>query len=299
MVRSKYHLQGRICRRTVIFGAAAFLLQGLTARAASTDAPRVAAIDWAAAETLIAVGITPIAIADLAGFRASFAHLPDTAGTIDLGSTWEPNFELLDRLKPDLIYLPSWSSLSRAQLDQIATVRLCDIHGNGGDPIDKARSFGESVLNELTTMSEPSAIRQLEARLQRITGQTSPQPVFLLNLRSTSRFVNVYAAGSLPDSALMHVGLQNAWQGPVNGFGFASIGAEKLLQSPDASIVILNQNDRTTEMLSRLERNIFWASMPAVRAGRIHVSPPISVFGGLLSATTFAEWLADTFDKAT
>jgi ABC-type Fe3+-hydroxamate transport system substrate-binding protein len=292
-------LSGRnLHRRAVLLGAAAFALRGLPAGAAFSAQPRLAAIDWAAAETLIAIGITPVAIADLGGFRASFSHLPEMNGTVDLGSTWEPNLELLDRLKPDAIYLPAWSSLSLAQLSDIAPVRLCDIHGTGGDPTERALRFAESLLVDFPSPSGEATIRQLDERLAQLAGKAKPQPVFLLNLRSSNRFVNVYAGGSLPGSALMHVGLQNAWQGPVNGFGFASIGTEKLLQASDVSIVILNQNDRTAEMLARLNDSIFWSAIPAVRAGKIHVSPPVSVFGGLVSATTFAEWLAVTFDKA-
>ncbi|ATN36715.1 hypothetical protein ACO34A_23290 (plasmid) [Rhizobium sp. ACO-34A] len=290
--------ESRIHRRTVIFGAAAFALQGRSVGAASRAIPRIAAIDWAAAETLVAIGIMPVAIADLEGFRASFSHLPAMDETIDLGSTWEPNLELLDRLKPDAIYLPSWSGLSRPQLEQIAPVLLCDIHGRGGDPIYSAKQFAKSVLVDFPGNSGENAIQQLEKRLARLRGAARRQPVFLLNLRSSNRFVNVYAAGSLPDSALTHVGLQNAWQEPVNGFGFASIGAEKLVQASDASIVILNQNDRTAEMLARLNDNIIWTAIPAVRASRIHISPPVSVFGGLVSAASFSEWLAATFDKA-
>jgi iron complex transport system substrate-binding protein len=293
-------LASSIRRRIAIVGAAAFALHGFSARAASTAGPRIAAIDWAAAETLIAVGITPIAIADLAGFRASFSHLPQMDHTVDLGSTWEPNYELLDRLKPDLIYLPSWSSLSRPQLEQIAPVRLCDIHGGGDDPMEKALRFADSVLADFPDISSAGALERLKGRWQQLVDKTTNDPpFFLLNLRSTNRFVNVYATGSLPGSALVHVGFQNAWQGPVNGFGFTSIGAERLLQAPEAAIVILNQNNRTAEMLSRLDRNVFWTSIPAVRNGKVRVSPPVSVFGGILSGVNFAEWLTDTFHKAT
>jgi iron complex transport system substrate-binding protein len=146
--------------------------------------------------------------------------------------------------------------------------------------------------------AEKNVIQKLSERLARVKATVKSEPVFLLNLRSTNRFVNVYAAGSLPGSALMHVGLENASQETVNGFGFASIGVERLLQVPNASIVILNQNARTAEMLSRLDDNIFWRASPAVHAGKVHVSPPVSVFGGLTSATAFAEWLAATFDEA-
>lgn len=298
MVRPQYHLQNRICRRTAIFGAAAFALQARSIKAAPSLKPYVASIDWAAAETLIAIGIEPAAIADLSGFRASFSHLPAMNDVIDLGSTWEPNLELLDRLKPDAIYLPSWSAISRPQLAKIAPVRLCDIHGSGGNPIERARIFATDVLRDFPDAPGQGNIQQLEQRLTGVAGAAKSRRVFLLNLRSNNRFVNVYATGSLPGSALTHVGLENAWQGPVNGFGFTSISVEKLLQTPDASVVILNQNDRTTEMLSRLDDNILWRSIPAVRSGKVHISPPVSVFGGLASATTFAEWLATTFDKA-
>lgn len=284
-----------LTRRSALLGALAAACKA-PAASANLKSQRVAAIDWAAAETLISIGIVPAAIADIGGFRSSFSHLPEMRETLDLGSVWEPNLELLDRLKPDLIYLASWSGLARKQLETIAPVRLCDIYGTSGDPIAKARAFAHGLQAAFPQSPKLNEIARLDERLSFFRSSLRPREIFILNLRGNNRFVNVYSTGSLPGSALTYVGLQNAWQGKVNGFGFAAIGIEKLIEAPESAIIILDQKDQTARLLSALSENAIWRSLPAVRSGRVHVSPPVSIFGGLASATTFSEWLVATFD---
>lgn len=285
----------RISRRTVLFGVASTLFAGPTGAFSATRPPRLAVIDWAAAETMLAFGIIPVGIADRAGFLASFANPGDIGDAVDLGSLWEPNLELLDMLRPDAIYLAGWSQISKPQLQGIAPVRICDIHGGGGDPVTRARTFTRNMAIDFPKAPGRRTLEMLDQRLAGLTGRLAPASAFVLNLHGNNRFVNVYAEGSLPGSVLGHLGLTNAWQGGVNGFGFAAIGIEKLMDAPDSSIIILNQGPATVRSLSMLGTNAIWNALPAVRQGRVHVSPPISVFGGLVSAVILADWLTTAF----
>lgn len=287
-----------INRRLAMLGAAAtFLSRPLQAFANMTPASP-AVIDWAAAETLLTIGITPAGIADLDGFRATFRAFADLPGVADLGSTWEPNLEYIDRIKPDAIYLPGWSAISRTQLESIAPVRICNIHGSGGDPVQRAKEFSHSLLSDYSDAPNRNALIEAENTLASLRDQLPPRRVVLINLHGTNRFVNVYAAGSLPSSVAIHSGLQNAWSGSVNGFGFSSVGIERLMSVSDAAIVILNQGVLTANALKAIESNALWSGLPAVREGRVHVTPPVSIFGGMASAAGLSEWFFATFGDA-
>lgn len=287
-----------ISRRLAVFGAAATVLVRPRQSVAGTDQRRPAVIDWAAAETLLTMGIKPVGIADLHGFRETFQSFANLQGVTDLGSTWEPNLEYMDRLKPDAIYLPGWSAISRLQLEIIAPVRLCTIHGSGGDPVERAIEFSRTVLSHYPEAEQRDVMLGAQRRLADLQRQLPPRRIVLINLHGTNRFVNIYAAGSLPDSVAKHSGLQNAWTGDVNGFGFSSIGIEKLMTVSDSDIVILNQGRLTANALTAMKDNSLWAGLPAVREGRVHVTPPVSIFGGLASATAVAEWFSATFSDA-
>src|SRR5579864_7976121 len=64
---------------------------------------RVAALDWALAETMIVLGHAPIAIVAAGDWPRFVVEPALPAGIADLGLQPEINFELLAWLKPDLI----------------------------------------------------------------------------------------------------------------------------------------------------------------------------------------------------
>lgn len=291
-----------ITRRRLLLGAAACLLAPASAVAAQHSdgaADRIVAVDWAAAETLLMLGVSPIGIADLNGFHRSFPGGFPARPIADLGSSWEPNLELIDRMHPALIYISPWNALSQSALSSIAPVRISPIYANGGLPMDKAWAFARQVDQEFTRASQ-NTLPVLERRLESMRGLFLNAPgraVLIVNLHVSGRFANVYSRTSLAGNVLAHLGLENTWREPTNGFGFARIGVDRLIEATDASIVIIGQGEQTSRALQALKDSAIWKAIPAVRAGRLHQSPPLSIFGGLASALSFAEWAAGSFAR--
>lgn len=289
-----------LTRRQIMLGAAACVLAPSVGPASQTgggSADKIVAVDWAAAETLLMLGISPIGIADLGGFRRSFPGRFPVRPIVDLGSNWEPNLELIERMGPKLIYISPWNALSQSMLSSIAPVHISPIYTGGGLPIDKALSFARQIdLNSAPTSN--NALPVMEQRLDRMRDVCAKAPrrsVLILNLHGSGRFANIHGRTSLAGSVLDYLGLENDWREPTNGFGFARIGLDRLFEAPDASVVIIGQGEQTSRALQALAVSAIWNAIPAVRMGRLHFAPPLSIFGGLASAVSFAEWAAGSF----
>jgi hypothetical protein len=98
-------------RRQFITNLAALPI--LSQRAANRCGLRVAAMDWALAETMIALGHRPIAIVAANDWNRFVVEPSLPAGIVDLGLQPEINFELLASLDPDLILTSPFNAVVR------------------------------------------------------------------------------------------------------------------------------------------------------------------------------------------
>src|SRR5690606_22500578 len=98
--------------------------------AAITDSPgahhftapprRIVALTWEAAEQVLELGITPLAVADADDYREWVVRPELPASVLSAGTRLEPNLELLVELKPDLILISPVLADMQAQLARIA-----------------------------------------------------------------------------------------------------------------------------------------------------------------------------------
>ncbi len=120
-------------RRTVIAGLAATF----ASRAKATE-PRVAVIDWAMLETVLALGVTPVAATELIQFRDIAVEPVVPAEVADLGLRGVPNYELLRITAPDLILISNFYEPQRDKLERAAPVLSFSIYLPGRAPFAPA-----------------------------------------------------------------------------------------------------------------------------------------------------------------
>ena len=288
-------------RRQLLLGAATMLAAFGTPAASAAGVPdKIVAIDWAAAETLLTLGLCPAGIADIRGFLASFGETAGPCSSADLGSPWEPNLELLDRMRPTVIYISPWNALSQSVLSEIAPIRISPVYDGTGQPLERALVFARQMLADFPETAKADVIAGLQQRLAAVGnhfGNGSQPQVLIVNLHGSGRFANVYGTTSMTGNVIAHLGLSNAWTEGTNGFGFARIGIERLIDTADASIIVVGQGEQTRRALQTVQRSAVWQAIPAVRQQRLFQSPPVSLFGGLASATQFAEWVARSLPR--
>ncbi|MEZ2408663.1 ABC transporter substrate-binding protein [Bosea sp. RCC_152_1] len=283
----------------VLFDRRSLLLAGASAafspavRAASPDR-RLASLDYGLAETLIRLGCPPVALVATQDWNRWVVEPALPADTVNLGASREPNLEVLQALRPDAILSTPYLAGIHHRLERIAPVISLPIYAPEGRPLAlagaAARRLGEMI-------GDPAAAARFLAEADgcfeqirdRLADRALP-PVYLVNFMD-ERHVRVYGAKSLFDDTLHRIGLANAWQGPTNDWGFATVGIEALQTGKDALLVYFDPVPPA--VLPSLARNPIWRSLSFVRSGRVHGLPPVLMFGCVPSALRFARLVGD------
>ncbi|SIQ48367.1 ABC transporter substrate-binding protein [Aquipseudomonas alcaligenes] len=266
------------------------LLAGLAQ--ADVYQPRIAVIDWGLTETLLGLGVTPIAVAQTEGYRR-WVQAPELpTSVVDLGLRVEPNLELLSQLKPDMILITPQFAASRPQLERIAPVHMLAIY----TPEAEAYAGAQRVTRELAELLDRKAqgealITRVDARMaqvrQRLAMQALP-PFYVLTFLD-ERHVRLFGKQSIYQGVFDRVGLRNAWNGPTNYWGFSQQGIERLAEEPGAALLYLEPMPPGTA--EGLAASALWQQLPAVRGQRLYGLPPVWSFNGLMAAERFANLL--------
>lgn len=284
-----------LTRRSLFYGFAA-LAAGTSSRAAWANAPSaIAATDWAAAETLLALGLVPLAIPDTAVYRQWMATTPLPASVHDLGSRAEPNFEMLAALRPDCILIANWQVNLAAQLGLIAPVHKVTII----DPPQSPLANASRALVEIGSLfSKEEAARQCLAEFD--TAQRAAftslrdcanRDVIVGVLHENGRQIYAYGSGSWVHEVILLLGLNNALRAPTSRFGNALIDIAQLAEIPKAQLLYLDQGSRTRQAEIALAQSTVWNRIPMVQAQQVHRIPVFYPLGGLPSVRRFADIL--------
>lgn len=278
-------------RRFFITGSLAASLPSMPVLA--KDAMRIAAVDWAAAESLLALGAVPLAVADTGYYNQRMPQVLPVA-THDIGPFWEVNLELLDRLRPDLIFIGAASLFMTPRLKEIAPVEVVeDMTG------DKAYGRAAAILRQcgraagLPSSQVEAVLSNIEQRMQSLAATVSPaRPVCILLPDQSGSRAMIYGNGSMPGSVVTRLGLRNAWQGPTNANGFIQVGFDQLMALDDAVFMQIEIPSLAPQTNRALGDSQLWHRLPPVREGRVVRMQQFYPFGGCLSALHLAEALA-------
>lgn len=284
-------------RRAVLGSLGGFCLAPAAIAQPTSRSARVAAIDWAAAESLLALGIEPMAVANTGLYRQWSIEPVLPPAVADLGMPEEPNLERLLALRPDLILISSWQVALRQTLARIAPVQIFSVFESNRTPLSNAlasmralaREFG---IEEIAAAFESRLVHDFEQRRRRL--QTTQRPTVLLAVLLTDGMrITIYGKGSLLGDVLDRLGLENAWTGAMPIFGRITIGIERLLELPDFWLLYMDQGHRTQVALQRLRANSIWRGLPAVAAGRVRPIAAVWPFAGAPTALRFAGIVTD------
>lgn len=295
-------------RRVFIAAACAAAIRTCPAVAAGSglaapQSPRFAAVDWAMAETALALGTPPAAIAELAGFRRG-AALTVPAGIVDLGLRGSPNLEALALVAPDLILSSTYYAFAEPQLRRIAPVFSRDLFAPGRPSFPRLRALLPDLANMLGVPQRGvAALAAADAEFAALAARIQPgavsaearRPCLLLEI-GDARHVRIFGDDSLFDGALRAIGLQNAWSAGTQ-FAFAApVPIERLIDFPEARFLIIDAVPAQAER--SLRNGALWNSLAAVRAGRVHRLGEIDGFGGIPSALRFGRALVAALEGA-
>ncbi|MFC3284758.1 ABC transporter substrate-binding protein [Litchfieldella rifensis] len=271
------------------------LLLLIPAHASRADSPAIATLDWTIAETLVALGVAPQAVAQTEAYRDWVGEPALPSSVTDLGLRTQPNLELLATLAPDRILIsPMFANLT-PRLSRIAPVENLALYTPEGDTWQQmcrltrqiARLVGRPAAGERLVDDTEARLASLRERLD------DDQAPLLLVQFMDSRHVRVFGNNGLYEAVLDRLGLDNAWQRPTNYWGFALVGIEALLDI-DARLVVVEPLPVGVE--EQLASSGLWQHLPSVRDGTRITLPPVWSFGALPSARRFAEQLVTALE---
>ncbi|MBY5540223.1 ABC transporter substrate-binding protein [Rhizobium leguminosarum] len=278
-------------RRQFLASAAASL--STRARVRAAEGSRVATLDWALLETLLAIGANVVAATELRQFR-EVAVTPDVpATTADLGLRGTPNFEVLRFARPDLIFNSNFYAWADERMRRVAPVESHAIYKPGESPFALAEQATLAIGERLQLATARQLTEELAARLDRyraLLAAGDGRPVIPINLGDARHF-RVFGSDSMFGEVLKRVGLRNAWQAQTSYSAAAPVGIEILASIPDAWIVMIPPHP--ADALATLATSSFWNALPAVREKRVLMLGSINPYGALPAAGRFADLLAE------
>jgi iron complex transport system substrate-binding protein len=261
-------------------------------RATAGMGMRVAALDWALMETMLAIGCTPVAGVAVSDWNRSDMgpHLPPSVA--DLGLSPEIDFELLATLEPDLIVMSPFVEQLQPALERIAPVWNVSVFERAASPLGHQRELTRKIGRRLGRTVEAdryleAAERTLDQRRARALARPR-RPVLLVNFVD-ARHVRVYAGNGLYQNVLDRIGLANAWTGQTNYWGYATVGIERLATTAELDLIAFQPIP--ADALPTLESSPLWTELPFVKAGHVSILPGVLMFGALPSALRLSRLL--------
>jgi iron complex transport system substrate-binding protein len=274
------------------FLASLSALPWLASRSTLASALRVAALDWALAETMIALGHNPIAIVAASDWNRFVVEPQLPAGIADLGLQPEINFELLASLAPDLILTSPFLQDLEPGLRRIATTLRLSIFEPGKTPLAQPRALmrllgerlGRVDVAEAYLAKAEQTFDDYRTRIQ----ARPPRPLLLVSFLD-SRHVRVYGGAGLYQNVLDRIGLSNAWTADTNYWGYSTVGIERLATTHDVELITFEPV--LPDIQATLQHSPLWTKLPFVQAGRTTTLPSVLMFGAMPSALRFARLL--------
>ncbi|WP_273203051.1 ABC transporter substrate-binding protein [Marinobacter subterrani] len=262
-----------------------------------TTPQRVVALNWAATEALLLLGVTPVGVADRDGYRVwvKEPELPEDVANI--GTRVAPSLEAIAQLKPDLIVSSSEMAPAADLLQRIAPTYVVSVYKEGARPFKKARDMLLTLGRMLDREARAEAVlRDIEQTLttqrQRLeSAGLTGRPVALVNFLD-DRHVRIYAKNGLFQTTLDALGLDNAWPHEGNYWGFSVVGLEAIAPLYNSRIVAIAPTP--PGLAATLASSPFWTYLPAVKRQQVYRIEPVWPFGGVYPVKRLAILLADS-----
>ncbi|PWC38957.1 amino acid ABC transporter substrate-binding protein [Azospirillum sp. TSO22-1] len=258
---------------------------------------RVAAIDWAALETALLLGIDPVAATELRQFREIALEPEIPAGVADVGLRGTPNYEALRLAAPDLILSSNFYERQRGTLERIAPVLPLTVYEPGVPPYARAVEAA-AALGRALGRDAQAAVSRADAAIagfRDALGGVPRRPVFVVSV-GDARHVRAFGADSMFGDVLGRLGFANAWTAATSYSAAAPLGIEALARVPDAAVLVVGP--MPAEARRELADSALWRALPMVRAGRVAHLAPVNHFGGLPAAVRFARLTATALGGA-
>lgn len=243
---------------------------------------RIVALEWHLVEDLLVMGIQPVAIADVEGFKTWVnvdATLADDVQ--DVGTRQEPSLEAIGAAQPDLILGLDYRDITiYDSLAAIAPTILMSAY-----PLEDDVTPLEDLRNRLrhegmflnTAEAAEQAIAAMDATISEqesiideagLTG--TPFVVTQAFTSENQPTLRIFSDDALIGNAISATGLENAWTADGGEWGFTTNTVESFVDLPADVHVFYIVNDSDDVLEKFLNDDPIWQSLPFVQEGRFY-----------------------------
>ncbi|MEL7324881.1 MAG: iron-siderophore ABC transporter substrate-binding protein [Pseudomonadota bacterium] len=257
---------------------------------------RVAALNWDIAEQVIELGVSPVAVPDIAGYSDWVVQPAIPEGVTDIGTRTEPNFSALKKLNPDVILIASPQKDLQERFSEIAPVlyyqTYSEQHSNAAAAIENFKKIAqllgkeEQANNKLAAMDARIAV--LKAELAKAYPDDKPKVTSFRFASTTS--VYIYGNNSIPQYALEQLGFENAMDLPASQWGISQKRMTELKKVKNGIALYFEP----FPYQDKLNQSPIWKSMPFVRSGQFSPVEASWSYGGAMSILYNAEAMAQS-----
>lgn len=252
-------------------------------------AERVAVLEWQQTEDVLSLCLSPVAVADSAGFElwSSAEELPE--GVEDVGTRGEPNLEALYKTNPDLVIIEAYTPEDEIikTLEEYDVPVLATKGADAADPIGQMKDTFELIAQATGREDRADAVLDefdtaLAEGKEQVAGSEVTDFVYFDGwVQGGNVAIRPFGQGSLMGELGEELGLTNAYDGEVDpAYGLGQTDLEGLSEYGDATWFYTSTEDESG-FLQKMQQNKIWTSSPAVEEGRAHPFPQhIWTFGG-------------------
>ncbi|MFF4445237.1 iron-siderophore ABC transporter substrate-binding protein [Streptomyces sp. NPDC001502] len=272
-------------------------------------AKKVVGTEWNVVESLVSLGVDPLGVADVAGYKTWNTAVPLKNEPKDIGTRGEPSMDTIASLKPDLVI--ATSDLPPAALQQLRKVApVLEVRpGDAADPIGQMTKNLDLIAQATGTTAQSDKLKQgFQAKLDQgrkalaDAGKGGAAYAFADGyIVSNQVSIRPYTSGSLIGGVSEKLGLKNAWtvQGD-EAYGLATSDVEGLTKLGDVEFAYIgNDGDKDSNPFAGvLAQDKVWTSLPFVQKGNVNRLPDgIWMFGGPESMNKYIDSVVAALTK--
>ncbi|MCZ4507481.1 iron-siderophore ABC transporter substrate-binding protein [Streptomyces sp. ActVer] len=273
-------------------------------------ATKVVATEWNEVESLITLGVDPVGVADVKGYKTWDTAVPLKNEPKDIGTRGEPSMDTVASLSPDLIVassdLPPAAVKQLRKIAPVLGIKSADASDQVGQMLENLDLIAKATgtTDKAKTARATFEAKVAEGKKALADAGLDGTDFAFADGYVTSNQVSLrpYTNGSLIGAVNEQIGLKNAWK--VKGdaaYGLGTTDVEGLTALPkDVQFAYIgNDGDKgSTPFTGALAKNAVWTSLPFVKAGDVHRLPDgIWMFGGPESMEAYIDAVVDALTK--
>ncbi|MFJ8673520.1 iron-siderophore ABC transporter substrate-binding protein [Streptomyces sp. NPDC093589] len=278
-------------------------LSGASGAKVRLDGPakKVVGTEWDVVEDLVSLGVDPVGVADVKGYKTWDTAAPLKNSPKDIGTRGEPSMDTIASLSPDLIV--ATTDLSAGALKQLRKIApVLDIRSaDASDQLGRMTNNLDLIAKATGTTQRAEILKdQFEAKADE--GRKALKKAGRAGTRyaladgyvtSNQTTIRPYTSGSLIGAVNEKLGLKNAWTVKGDkGYGLGATDVEGLTKLGKVQFAYIGSHgDKdSTPFTGALAKDSVWTSLPFVKAGDVHrLSDGIWMFGGPKSMEAYID----------